>query len=250
MKYSHIAACALVAALSAAASATPVTFSGTSGNRSASASFSVTGTTLTVKLTNTSLSDALVPTDILTGLFFNSSSPFGSLGDAMLGAGATVLHSPLGLVNGTIGGNGDVGGEWAFRDDLAGAGQGNANFGISSSGLGLFGAGDRFDISFNLQGPESPDGLQYGLTTAGDNGGTGNSPVTGDFALIQNQVVFTFAVASTFDPSTAISNIWFQYGTDLNEPSFGPDNPIPLPSTAMMAVAGLGLIGIRRRRTA
>jgi hypothetical protein len=43
---------------------------------------------------------------------------------------------------------------------------------------------------------DSPDGLQYGITSGSDNPSTGNAAVTGANALIQNSVVFTFSGAT------------------------------------------------------
>ncbi len=43
----------------------------TNGSLSASANFNLTGNVLTVTLTNTSAADVLVPTDVLTAVFFN-----------------------------------------------------------------------------------------------------------------------------------------------------------------------------------
>jgi hypothetical protein len=51
------------------AGATSITFVGTSGNRSASATFALMGTTLEVTLTNTSLADVMQPVDVLTAVF-------------------------------------------------------------------------------------------------------------------------------------------------------------------------------------
>src|SRR5712691_9326837 len=53
------------------ASAFPVTFTGSSGNLSASAKFDVSGADLIITLTNTSPNDVLVPTDVLTAIFFD-----------------------------------------------------------------------------------------------------------------------------------------------------------------------------------
>src|SRR5262249_54506972 len=131
---------------------------GSSGSLAASADFSLSGNTLTITLTNTSTSDVLVPTDVLTGLLFNTPTALTPV-SALLPAGSTVFFGPNG--------GGNVGGEWAY------AFQG----GTSSSGLGIFGNAN-FNGS-NLQGPTAVDGLQYGITSAGDNLATGNQAVTG-----------------------------------------------------------------------
>lgn len=211
-----------------------INFSASQGGRAASASFEAVGGDLVVTLTNTSTDDALVPVDILTGVFFDIATPGPTLTPvtAVLAPGSSVLFG------GTDPGN-VVGGEWGYNEGLSGA-PGGAAYGISSSGLGLFGPPDLFPGS-NLQGPSSPDGLQYGITSAGDDPLTGNTPVTGTNALIKNSVVFTLSgLPMGFDPMVSISNIQFQYGTDLSEPHF------PEPST--MALLGFGAVAVLRRR--
>lgn len=208
----------------------------TSGSRSAQAEFTVAGDVLTVRLSNVSTADTLAPIDVLTGIFFNATGGV----PALTPVSAVVPGGHVVLFGGTDAG-GVVSGEWAYRAGLAGAPFSLTN-GISSSGLGLFGPGDVFPGGSNLQGPAEPDGVQYGITAAGDNPSTGNTPVTGPNALIKSEVAFTFTGATGFDPNT-INEAVFQYGTALDEPSLH----VPTPGSA--ALLGLaGLIVARRRR--
>lgn len=190
-----------------------IDFIGTNGLLAASASFDVIAGNLQITLNNTSLADVTSPTGggaILTSVFFDL-APTTTLTpvSAMLGLGSVVHFGPNG--------GGNVGGEWAFGSGLVGA-PGNAGLSTSSTGLGLFGQAN-FNGP-NLQGPTAVDGLQYGITSAGDNVLTGNAAVTGGFALIQNSVVFTLSGNPAFTSinNYTISNVTFQYGTDLSEP--------------------------------
>lgn len=215
---------------------------------SAAATVSLEDDLLTILLTNTSLGDVLVPQQILTGMFFDLSDDVSLTPlSALLDTGSSVLFAPAQDVagNAITGGtyaNGDVGAEWAFASVNGPRG---AGYGISSSGLGLFGKEDRFDTGANrnLQGPDSPNGLQYGITSAGDISNSGNSAVTGASALINGGVLFAFMASPGFQLED-ISNVSFQYGTSLSEPNI---SYAPEPSTMALLITGLVGFAFRRR---
>jgi hypothetical protein len=217
-------------------------FTFASGDRAASVNFHVESpNTLVATLTNTSTADVLNPSGVLTGVFFDT-TPALTLTkvSAVLGAGSSVLF-------GGSDPGGVVGGEWAFADGLSGA-PGGALLGIGSAGFGLFGPGDLFPGT-NLQGPDSPDGLQYGITSAGDDPTTGNQKVTGADALIKNSVVFTLTFDAAGDSllngdglTLLVENVSFQYGTSLDG-----GGAVPAPGAALLALLGLGIVRYVKR---
>lgn len=230
-----VVALACAAGVSASANAT-VIFSLTNGDRAATAAFTVDGSTLRVRLTNTSTADALVPTDLLTAIFFNISSPAITLtrSSATLAPGSTVFGAA------TQPSNGNVGGEWAYRGATTLAN--GFGYGISSTGLGDFGPDNRFPGD-NLSGPTNPDGPQYGITTAGDNPATGNGGLNTE--IIHNSVNFVLTGLPSGFTESRITEARFQYGTDYAEPSF-PGTLVPAPGAA--ALIGLGGLVVARRR--
>lgn len=208
-------------AVPAVANGGPVTFAGdlTTGgyHYSASATFAVSGSDLIVTLMNTATQDVLDPARVLTAVFFHiAGAPALTPLSAEVPGTSSVLFAPSG------GAGPDVGMEWAYKANLSVPGHPGLDMGISSSGLGLFGRHDLFVLipagGQSLQGPDSPDGLQYGITAAGDDPTTGNQAVTGKNALIKDSVLFRLAMGpNIIDPSTSVTEVAFQYGTSLTE---------------------------------
>jgi len=230
---------ALSLVVSMHAVAAPVLFSGSSGGLSATVSFDIVGSQLQVVLANTSTGDVLVPSDVLTAVFFNIAGNPLLIRDSAISGGPTYL----GFTN-VSGAGAVVGGEWAYLNGLS---QYSANAGLSSSGLGIFGPGDRFPGT-NLSGPTSPNGLQYGLASAGDNPATGNAGVLAE-ELTKASVNLLLTPMSPLDLS-AIGNVTFQYGGALSEGHFSGTAARTVPEPATIGLAGLALLaaaGIRRR---
>lgn len=211
---------------------------GSPGLKSASVTFDVSGSDLLVTLTNTASTDVLVPADVLTAVFFDISTPALSLSStsAVLDGGSSVFYDPDGQPAGGV-----VGGEWAFKTGIT-TGPTGASYGISSTGIGIFGPGDRFPGP-DLSPPSNPDGLQYGLLSAGDDTATGNGGITGSGGLIKNSVKFTLGGLPTDFDLGRIGSVYFLYGTAIGEGGF----EVPSPGTvALIGVAGV--VAARRRR--
>ncbi|MGE0480724.1 MAG: XDD4 family exosortase-dependent surface protein [Phycisphaerae bacterium] len=221
-------------ALHASVARADVTFSAFGGDLAASAHFAQSGGDLVITLTNTSPVDVDAPMDVLTALFFDVNGPALLLTpmSGVLGPGSTVLFDdpPPGGVGG---------GEWEYEDSFGAPAPHGAQYGISSAGFSLFGGGVMFPGP-NLDPPPNVDGLNYGITSAGDNPLTGNAAVTGGNPLIQNQVVFTLSGLPDGFDFGRIKRVNFQYGTDLTEPN------IPEPVSALLLGLG-GMLALRRR---
>lgn len=214
----------------------------TDGTRSASATFEIVGGDLQVTLANTSLFDTMDPIQLLQGVFFGISGFDGEL----TRISAVLADSSAGAViypdaqNGTwTAGTDVVGGEWAYTNTVVGAPFGANNL-ITATGLNLVGPGDRFPGD-NLAGPIPVNGMQYGIVSDGYTGG-GNSAVTGQYALITTDVIFTLGGLPDGFTLDDLFGISFQYGT-----TFIPV-VIPAPGATMLAAMGLGLVGLVRRR--
>ncbi len=241
--------CSAVLALLVSPLLHATSFSGSSGSLAARVTFEAVGGQLQVTLSNISPSDVLVPADVLTAVFFDlaGNPQLAPISADIDDASCILYHTSC-----TVPANQNVGGEWAYRESatpLTGFAQ---HQGISSTGLGVFGPPDLFPGP-NLNGPDSPDGLQYGIVSMHDHFGTGNSEIR-NTPLIHDTVVFLLSgLPQGFNLLTGVTNVRFQYGTGLSEPSFDgtPIGTVPEPATLGLLGCGIGLLGLRawRRRS-
>jgi hypothetical protein len=233
-----VAACAVLALLAGAGSSRAgVVYAGSSGGLSASADFELSGNTLTVTLANTSKADVLIPTDVLTGVFFNTTHLLTPISAAL--NNSTAFYGTLG----------NVGNGWGYASGVSADGENSA---ISASGA-VSGLGhSNFSVTSTMLG-----GIDYGLLSAGDDSTTGNNGVKGKGPLIKDSVTFTFTAASGFNLSELGNSVVFQYGSDLSETHFtgDPGDPIttavPAPPSSVLvgiAMAAFAFMGLSRRR--
>jgi len=204
------------------AQAGSIDFSGSSGNLSASVNFSLSGNTLTVTLTNTSTDDVLVPTDVLTGVFFNTTHTLTPV--SANPNGSTVFYGALT----------NVGDGWGYAAGISAQGMNSA---ISATGAVVGLGHSNFSLANNAL-----QGLDYGLLSAGDKSSTGNTGVKGHGLLIKDSVTFTLTAGNEFSLSDLNGSVVFQYGTDLSETHY--IGTVPEPSLTLLLGIGFAAVTI------
>ncbi|MFQ5734760.1 MAG: XDD4 family exosortase-dependent surface protein [Planctomycetaceae bacterium] len=218
-----------------------------------SAVFDITGSTLTITLTNDSPQQMQSIGEVLSGIAWDITDSTVVLTKltATIPAGSR-LFNPLHPAT-------DLSGEWGFKDDLD-AGLSSAGplgaFGISSVGdvnfgFDTFGPNDRFDPSQNLFGPPSgslngADASIVGAVVDFTKGGfQKHGPVVQGWDgtnAMPGQVVFNFSFTGDLTEDD-ITNVI---------PFFGTDGAVLAPEPSSIALLGIGAISLfgygRRRR--
>jgi hypothetical protein len=205
-----------------------ITFSGSGPQNgftnSAQAIFDLTGTTLTVTLTNTATqtfdaTHVLQPSNVLSGVLFDISGNTNlsalTPGNANLASGSRmVLGSTTSLTDTSASG-------WGYGVPQSGSFNGQhygieAFGGISTANLANFANSNTSpNHALNL------DGIDYGIVDSNYVPGTGNGGIQSHFPYEQTAEVFRFTVASgTFTDVSQIGNVSFQYGTSNGEAAF------------------------------
>jgi hypothetical protein len=247
----RLACVGAVMGLFAAGSANATLYTGASGSLAASADFTISGNLLKIVLTNTTTSDVNNASGVLTGLFFNISGNTSlTASSAFLTAGSTVVYD-------TQPAAGNVGGEWAYNNNVGNSGPGTGSKGISSASYdGLFGNANFGGV--NLANGSAVSGVDYGLLSAGHANANDTSALTGSGGLIRNSVTFTLSgIFGNTIPS--FSSVFFQFGNPElegngnNSGSFQGNictsncaNNVPEPSAYLLVFAGfMGLAGYK-----
>ena len=249
----------LLLAFAAATSwAEPVVITGSSGSLQATLRFEMVEGQLWITLSNTSEADALVPTDMLGGVFFDvANNPTLTPVWARVDTGSCLIYptdagctSPAEV--GPVYDNLNIGGEWNYNWLAFGSTspvptgqlQGIRAVGYAD-GLGSLGWST---LSPNIAGPDAVDGGNFSLAPRGDIPTTGNGGINNNDPYVRYSAVFAFDVPDGFAlGADTIRNVRFQYGTDFSGPWI-PD--VPEPATLAMIGGGLIALGFLRRRAA
>jgi hypothetical protein len=216
----------------------------------ASATFTLTpgssSNTFTLVLANTSTQAVTDPAQLLSAIFWNSSTPLTPVAAALTSDRVWVNPQDVAL---------NVGGNYSYNGALRQTGVDPAptNQGVSAVGIGLFGNG-------NFGGKPVPaDGDAYTILPPAGIAGKGNA-FNNKYPLADNSMTFTFYTTAN---AISIDDVIFHYSSGYEGVNLaavmpssdgGGNNPhAPLPPTAFLlgsGLLGLGLLGFRKKSQA
>jgi hypothetical protein len=241
---------------------------------SAQADFHLSGTTLTVTLTNNETGAATGSATTLTGLIFNSSGaqavgPFVTTADGTASAAAlnTVPAAPSLVPSSFVNTdslpssalkNDALGQNWNFVEDATKVGTvfSGFNSAIHVTGYSLNG-GLGGDGNFASNGVKLDGGAGYGIDSANNTDFTVDGFTNSkNQPLVNNLIVFTLTTPAGFSLSGIGSTVEFAYGTNPEGVAGTGDvintepPPVPEPTrlVALSSLCGIGLIGLVWRR--
>jgi hypothetical protein len=219
-------------------------FSDSKSGLAGTADFSLSGTTLTVVVTNTAKAATTDNGDTLGGIFLNLTNTTTFAPSTLaLTAGSHVLvngsTSMPGKHNTTVPVSQDITGQWFEASDT----KDHLHYNTLLSSVGYnSGSKNYFD------GAKGDTGVNYGLIS-GSAQGNGNGFYGKEW--ISDSVTMTLTVASTFTLANLGRTIIFQYGSNASQDlSFvGKLVTVPEPSSfAMAGTAGMAVLAVARRR--
>lgn len=225
------AACAAGLAIGSLAQAS-VIFSGSGNNpevnqiASGSAMFTISGDTLTLVLTNTTLPRTLAQGNAMTGVTFDvgNGSAVLTLTSTALTSGADYWTSKFATNNAAA-----LNGSWT---NVLGASP------LAAYGVATTGFNGRFNGGSIALGNAAPN---YGIVAAGTFDGTNVAFGGSQFPFVQNSMTFTFTGVLGFTEAQ-IGNVSLLFGTDGT-------GIVRVPAPGSLALVGLaGLVAARRRR--
>ncbi len=242
-------AVALFAVFCPAARADFVTFATPSGDKSASAVFTLAGDLLTIKVTNTSTPTGGASTtgggQIVTELMFDTNLGSSLTPDIDASGSAATASAILGSYPSGIT---SIGANWAIEGTSSGAPQ---NTVISSTGVDDDG---NPRSGYFATVPKTPlDGPNFGI--AADS--YGSDLANGFTILAQNSITFSL-IAKSFSLSDLGNKVTFVFGTGGSDTSLITGTPMPGPSpvpepTSLTLWSLMGLAGVtyaRRKKRA
>ena len=202
-----------------------------SANASGSAAFTISGSTLTVVLKNTTSPRTTAQGNAMSGVTFdvNTTSPTLTLNSTALTVGSAIWTSE------TSSNTSDpLAGSWTTTLGATPLGE----YGVATTGFN-----NRFNGGSISLGNAGPD---YGIVAANTFDGTNVVFGGSQFPFIQDSLTFTFNITNGAGLTEGqIANVKLLFGTDGT--GIVPGNPVPEPATLLLAASAF-LIGVARFR--